>query len=883
MKKGETMSYLDRVQQATQMSRRGFVATTAAATAALAATSLAGCSTNKVEKTEEPAVTTGSDGRDIIDGEWKAAACWHNCGGRCVNKVLVKDGVAIRQKTDDTHEDSPDYPQQRACLRGRAQRKQVFAADRIKYPMKRKNWSPDNPNGDLRGIDEWERISWDEALDYVAEGLKKAKEQYGNRSIFAEGTEIGRTLNLFGGYTSRWGTGSLGAFALTPHLIGFDNGDDSKGINDRLDMRNCDTVIMIGTNPAWSSAGSPSYNFLQVKKAGAKFIGVDPFYNETYALLDADWIPCRPSQDTALLLGVAYTLITEDKNGSLIDQDFLDKYCIGFDADHMPEGTDAKENFKDYVLGTYDGVPKSPEWAAEHTGASADQIRNLAYELDPKKNVALLAGWAPARTHNADNFAQILMTIGAMTGHIGKPGNMTGVSCHNKTGNHGPSLVTPGKSELPKIDAPVDDCINDTQLWDAILNGTYNYTGTKPNGNYTQGKGETRDIDIHVIWHANRALLQSRDNMAVGIEAHRKVDMAVCHCQFLTTTAKYCDILLPINTYWERPGGFLTGNREMAIVYSQVIDSMYESHSDQWIALELAKKLGIDPDAVYPKSEKQQFFDQLLSATTLDEDGKTSVPLVTVTQDDIKAWECEGTPQTGKIALNDLIEAGVYQVPRSEGDNYGFIAYKSFIDDPEANPLEESESGKFEIYSSKLAETINGMGYSSISPIPTFIEPVEGYEETFADFDAKAPGDYPYQVINPHYLRRSHTVFDNIPWLREAWENPVFLNAKDATEKSIVDGDTVKITSKHGSVLRKAITTQRLTPGVIGLPHGAWVNVDEKTGIDQAGADNYLCGGISTGQGVSGWNGCIANLEKWTGEAIPDDSTFIPNDYIEEE
>ena len=67
MKKGETMSYLDRVQQATQMSRRGFVATTAAATAALAATSLAGCSTNKVEKTEEAAVTTGSGGSRLCD------------------------------------------------------------------------------------------------------------------------------------------------------------------------------------------------------------------------------------------------------------------------------------------------------------------------------------------------------------------------------------------------------------------------------------------------------------------------------------------------------------------------------------------------------------------------------------------------------------------------------------------------------------------------------------------------------------------------------------------------------------------------------------------------------------------------------------------------
>lgn len=75
----------------------------------------------------------------------RRAACWHNCGGRCLNKVLVQDGVVVRQKTDDTHEDSPDYPQQRGCLRGRSQRKQVFAEDRIKYPLKRAGWSLDAP------------------------------------------------------------------------------------------------------------------------------------------------------------------------------------------------------------------------------------------------------------------------------------------------------------------------------------------------------------------------------------------------------------------------------------------------------------------------------------------------------------------------------------------------------------------------------------------------------------------------------------------------------------------------------------------------------------------------------------------------------------------
>ena len=71
------------------------------------------------------------------EGEWLSAACWHNCGGRCVNIAYVEDGVVQRQKTDDTHPDSPDYPQQRGCARGRSQRHQVLGADRLKYPMKR--------------------------------------------------------------------------------------------------------------------------------------------------------------------------------------------------------------------------------------------------------------------------------------------------------------------------------------------------------------------------------------------------------------------------------------------------------------------------------------------------------------------------------------------------------------------------------------------------------------------------------------------------------------------------------------------------------------------------------------------------------------------------
>ncbi|HMN15325.1 MAG TPA: hypothetical protein PKD55_23660, partial [Bellilinea sp.] len=77
----------------------------------------------------QPATKSAASAAAAAEGEWIPVACWHNCGGRCVNKVLVQDGVVVRQGSDDTHEDSANYPQQRGCARGRSQRRQVFGAD----------------------------------------------------------------------------------------------------------------------------------------------------------------------------------------------------------------------------------------------------------------------------------------------------------------------------------------------------------------------------------------------------------------------------------------------------------------------------------------------------------------------------------------------------------------------------------------------------------------------------------------------------------------------------------------------------------------------------------------------------------------------------------
>ncbi|HEY3423658.1 MAG TPA: molybdopterin-dependent oxidoreductase, partial [Negativicutes bacterium] len=255
------------------MSRRTFVQSALAAAAATSSLSLIGCG-GLMQVTAESAREMASK-----EGRWITGICWHNCGGRCLNKAYVVNGVIVRQKTDDTHPDSPDFPQQRGCARGRSQSKQVFDAGRLKYPMKRKNWAPGGGQKELRGQDEWVRISWSEALDIVAGEIKRIKTDYGNESILAWGDEISRTLNLYGGYVTSWGSSSFGTWdgtgpkigAFTPNAkIGLVNGERADQ-NDRFDLRNSQLIVIWGGNPSWSGAGNPTYYYLQAKQAGAKF------------------------------------------------------------------------------------------------------------------------------------------------------------------------------------------------------------------------------------------------------------------------------------------------------------------------------------------------------------------------------------------------------------------------------------------------------------------------------------------------------------------------------------------------------------------------------------------------------------------------------------
>ena len=820
------------------------------------------------------------------EGRWVPAICWHDCGGRCSLKALVADGKVLRLKTDDTHPDSPDFPQQRACVRGRSQRGQVFGPDRLQYPMRRRHWAPGGGDRSLRGRDEWVRISWDEALDLVAAEIRRVREAHGNEALFCRGGAIKRALNLYGGCVDSWSTVSQGSWMASGRLIGLypprPGGFDAEGsLGDRMDLRRSELIVMWGVNPAWSSPGSPTYHFLQARKAGARFVFIDPFYSASAALLGDDWIPVRPGTDHALALGLMHTLLVEDDPGSdpLIAWDFLHRCTVGFDPGHMPAGVAPEANFRDYVLGVPDGLAKSAEWAAAICGVPPERIRRLARELGRTRRVALLTSWAPARVNNSDSWPQAFMTLGAMTGHRGEPGNMPGTSAHCASGNGGPPLVMAGPSGVEPIPNPVgggDDgtfgrpgkglSVPCNQLWDAILAERY-----------LAGKDDPRPLHLKLMYFGNDTnLLGSRQGLLKGVEAFRRMEFVVAHAHFLTATAQHADLVLPVTTPWERHGCLQTfpSNREALFMGSQVVEPMFEARDDMWIAREVGLRLGLDPALVDPVSLPQQIFNAARGAVVAREDGEGYEPLLTISAEEIAGMGVQGEPQQGRIPFSTLREQGVYQVPRSPGDRFCHVPLRAFRADPEAHPL-ATPSGKLEIHCQALADFVGSCGWNELRPIPAYNPAQEGYEATFADWPAREKGPFPLQFYTVHYLRRANSTYDNVAWLREAWPQEFFINPLDAGPRGIRSGDTVTVRSPFGAVLRRACVSNRMMPGVTTMGAGAWPELDPETGLDLAGNGNVLAGQVPTGQGISGWNSCRVQVAK-SDQALVADARWAP-------
>ena len=674
-----------------------------------------------------------------------------------------------------------------------------------------------------RGEGKFERISWDKALNIVANKMKEIKENYGNSSIlFVPGsgnqgllhgvTPVGLMLNQFGGYTRMWGAASYEG-ALFASMATY--GTLMTG-NAREDLLNSKLIIMWGWNPAntiWDPG--TSYMLAKAREKGIKIINIDPIFTDSAAVLADQWIPIRPGTDTAMLIAMAHVIITE----KLQDQNFIDKFTVGFDK------------FKEYVMGQEDGVEKTPEWAEKICKVPAETIRQLAREYATTKPSALMAGWGPARTARGEQYSRAANVLCAITGNIGIQGGYASgfmrpyysretVTSRQKKksgpitqeeklemtrkktprGNPVDWGAAPRKDALFKLTGgtnPASTRIHSHEYYDAILKG--------------KKGGYPADLKMAYICGKNR--LNQTANVNKGIKALKSLEFIVVHEQFMNPTAKFADILLPINTFMERNDIAVPWLGSPYYIYlNKAINSLYESKSDLEICRTLSKKLGIK-SSLLDLSE-----DQILR-------------IFTSPRKDIKNY-------------NKMKKDGYYKVKVEEP----FIAFKEQIENPENNPF-PTLSGKIEIYCEHIAE----LNIPDMPPIPKYMSHDEHY-------DAPLAKKYPLQLLTPHNKRRTHSSLEMIPWLREIESFGVWINSIDADIRGIKDGALVDIYNDRGRIRIHTKVTERVMPGVVVVYQGAWYNPD-KNGIDLGGCGNVLTKDSYSPGGAFPMNSALVQVE----------------------
>lgn len=703
------------------------------------------------------------------DGTIVLTGCLHDCGGRCVLRAHVKDGKIIRIETDNDDKE----PQIRACLRGRAYRQRVYHPDRLKYPLRRIG---------ERGEGKFERVSWDDALDEVAAQLKRIKKTYGNSAILMAGgsgnmgllyntSHLIRMLQAFGGFTRMWGAPSYEG----PLFASMATYGTMKTGNSREDLLNSRLIILWGWNPA-NTIQDPGTSLILAKarEKGIRIIAVDPRYTDTAATFAHQWIPIRPNTDAAMLIAMAHVIISEN----IQDQDFIDKYTTGFDQ------------YKDHVMGIDDGEPKTPQWAEAITGVPAQVITDLAREYAANKPAALIAGWGPARGAMGEQYSRAANVLTAITGNIGIKG---GYACgfmrsyssrETPSGTHGSKNpvekgAPPRKNSLYKLRGgtnPNSARIHGTKFFDAMLKG--------------RAGGYPADIKMAYVLGGN--LLNQISNTCLGVEAFKALEFVVVQDQFMTPTAKFGDIVLPVNTFMERNDvGPPWMGSPYYIYLNKAIEPLYETKTDMEIIQLVSKRLGL-PEAPAGITE-----DDMLQ-------------MIAKARGDIPDYGAMKQDGFCKIKLEEPI-----------------VSFKEQIEDPENNPF-PTQSGKIEIFCDHLAEMDNPL----VPPIPKYIRHKESHDAPLAE-------KYPLQLLTTHYKTRSHSTFHNVPWLKEVDPQSVWINPADAEARGIKDGELADVFNDRGRVRIPAKVTQRIMPGVVNVSQGAWYDPDED-GVDRGGCANVL-------------------------------------------
>ena len=376
------------------------------------------------------------------------AFCAIDCPGRCPLELHLRDGELARVSANKA---AP------ACHRGLSMRAWANSPDRLMWPLRRVG---------PRGSAQFERVTWDEALDEIADRLARIRREHGSESIYLAYTTgqscttadpFERLMNCFGGFLDHYNNYSNPQInAMVRSMYGPDalypGGSE---LNTAADAR---LVLVFGASPAETGTGRATWHGAwdrvvgQVGERGGRIVMVDPRRNGSIPQRKGSdqqtvsWLPINPGTDGALAAALLHELAFTH---NALDWDFLHERCIGFTDGTLPERWRGLGlSVMDYLRGTgYDRVAKTPAWAAAITGTPADDIRELASQLATARPAFIMQGWGPQRRSNGEMTSGMIMMLAAALGQVGLPGTNNGMNV--AWGDGFLTRISAGKNLIP--------------------------------------------------------------------------------------------------------------------------------------------------------------------------------------------------------------------------------------------------------------------------------------------------------------------------------------------------------------------------------------------------------------------------------------------------
>jgi len=497
--------------------------------------------------------------------EWKKGLCGV-CPAGCWVEVAVSDGKMVDIREDTGHSLGT------ICRLGEHAPEIVYSEHRLKYPMKRSG---------PKGTYDFERITWDEAYDIIAENLNKIKKESGAEAVAIytgrgaqelslcdmfqpKGVAVSSASNVLFPFGSPNTTGVGALCYVSLHVIAPRVTMGRTGTDIFSDIENAEMIVVWGTNPATDSPPVDMYRLETAAARGADIVVIDPRRTETAIRTGAQWIHIRPGTDGALALSLIEVLIDED----LYDEDFAENWCHGFE-----DLRTYTQHFRPEVVETITGVP-------------AETIRDLARRIAGANGACPLMYTGLEFSNSGVQAARAVFTLFALADQLDVPGGigfsmLDGTFCINRACNQeNPNLdIAIGREQFPVYSSYRGES-HAIGLVNSVL------------------KGEPYAIRALLIHGAS--LLTSWPQTPVWRETLGKLDFLACIDRQLTADTAYADIVLPATTIFENESYMVYG--PIFRLREKIIEPLGEARNDYLIMAGLADRLGYGH--LYPQTEE---------------------------------------------------------------------------------------------------------------------------------------------------------------------------------------------------------------------------------------------------------------------------------------